>query len=97
MVLLAETLTSSPVVSAAVSPAVLDGLPLARGRRKGESRWIDDWDAENLAQWESGGKEIAQRNLIFSILSEHIGFCVWSLWSVFVLFLGKDYGLSPAD
>ena len=93
MVLLAETLTSSP----AVSPAVLDGLPLSRGRRKGESRWIDDWDAENLAQWENGGKEIAQRNLIFSILSEHIGFCVWSLWSVFVLFLGKDYGLSPAD
>ncbi len=30
-------------------------------------------------------------------MSEHIGFCVWSLWSVFVLFLGKDYGLTPAD
>ena len=59
--------------------------------------WIDNWDAENLEQWNGGGKDIARRNLIFSILSEHVGFCVWSLWSVFVLFLGPEYGLTPAD
>jgi MFS transporter, NNP family, nitrate/nitrite transporter len=93
MVLLADT--APPIHT------ILDGLagtaPRAQAPRKAGSRWIDDWDAEDLERWESGGKEIAQRNLIFSILSEHIGFCVWSLWSVFVLFLGKDYGLTPAD
>jgi MFS transporter, NNP family, nitrate/nitrite transporter len=93
MVLLADT--APPIHT------ILDGLagtaPRAQAPSKAGSRWIDDWDAEDLERWESGGKEIAQRNLIFSILSEHIGFCVWSLWSVFVLFLGKDYGLTPAD
>jgi NNP family nitrate/nitrite transporter-like MFS transporter len=34
---------------------------------------------------------------VFSILSEHIGFCVWSLWPVFVLFLGPEYGFDPAQ
>ncbi len=29
-----------------------------------------------------------------SIFSEHIGFSVWSLWSVFVLFLTPAYGFS---
>ena len=92
MVSTAAALTPGPVI---IVPEI-DG-PVAFVRRTGESRWIDNWDAENLEQWENGGKEIAKRNLIFSILSEHIGFCVWSLWSVFVLFLGKDYGLTPAD
>ena len=40
---------------------------------------------------------MARRNLIFSVLSEHIGFSVWSLWSVLVLFLGPDYGFDPAQ
>ena len=30
------------------------------------------------------------------MLSEHIGFSVWSLWSVMVLFLGPAYGIDPA-
>jgi NNP family nitrate/nitrite transporter-like MFS transporter len=37
---------------------------------------------------------VARRNLIFSIFSEHVGFSIWSLWSVFVLFLTPEYGLS---
>jgi NNP family nitrate/nitrite transporter-like MFS transporter len=39
---------------------------------------------------------VARRNLVWSILSEHIGFSVWSLWSVFVLFLGPEWGVDPA-
>lgn len=58
---------------------------------------IDDWRPEDPGFWEDGGRRIARRNLIFSIFSEHIGFSVWSLWSVFVLFLGPEYGFSPAQ
>lgn len=33
---------------------------------------------------------------MLSILCEHIGFSVWSLWSVLVLFLGPEYGIDAA-
>jgi NNP family nitrate/nitrite transporter-like MFS transporter len=59
-------------------------------------RWIEKWDPEDQAFWESGGERIARRNLIFSVLSEHIGFSIWSLWSVMVLFMGPQYGIDPA-
>ena len=39
---------------------------------------------------------VARRNLIYSVFSEHIGFSIWSIWSVLVLFLGPDYGFDPA-
>jgi NNP family nitrate/nitrite transporter-like MFS transporter len=60
-------------------------------------RWITGWDPENTAQWEAGGKRIAARNLVFSIFAEHVGFSVWSLWSVMVLFMTPAYGLAPAQ
>jgi NNP family nitrate/nitrite transporter-like MFS transporter len=37
---------------------------------------------------------VAGRNLACSIFSEHVGFSIWSLWSVFVLFLAPEYGIS---
>src|ERR671921_580212 len=38
-----------------------------------------------------------RRNLFFSVFSEHIGFSIWSLWSVLVLFLPEAvYGIDPA-
>ncbi|MBL7259343.1 nitrate/nitrite transporter [Paractinoplanes lichenicola] len=58
--------------------------------------WIDDWRPEDRDFWDRIGAPIARRNLIFSITSEHIGFSVWSLWSVLVLFLGPEYGIDPA-
>lgn len=45
---------------------------------------------------EGGGEKIANRNLLFSVLSEHIGFSIWTLWSVMVLFMGPKYGVDPA-
>lgn len=61
------------------------------------SRWIEQWDPEDERFWhEGGGKRIAARNLVFSVLSEHIGFSIWSLWSVMVLFMGPAYGVDPA-
>ncbi|MFE5477117.1 MULTISPECIES: nitrate/nitrite transporter [unclassified Nocardia] len=58
---------------------------------------IDDWDAEDVAAWEAGGKDVAKRNLIWSVIAEHIGFSVWSIWSVMVLFMPTDkYGIDAA-
>lgn len=60
-------------------------------------RWIEQWDPEDERFWnEGGGRRVALRNLIFSVLSEHIGFSIWSLWSVMVLFMGPEYHVDPA-
>ncbi len=67
----------------------------APGRLGG--RWIDDWRPEDVEFWESTGRPIARRNLFFSVFSEHIGFSIWSLWSVMVLFLPEPvFGIDPA-
>ena len=71
--------------------------PAAGVAAEPRGHWIDDWRPEDPAFWEATGERVARRNLVFSILSEHVGFCVWSLWSVFVLFLGPDYGFDPAQ
>jgi NNP family nitrate/nitrite transporter-like MFS transporter len=62
----------------------------------GQGRWITDWRPDDQVFWEDTGAKIARRNLVFSIFSEHIGFSVWSLWSVLVLFLGPAYHVDPA-
>ncbi len=60
-------------------------------------RWIEDWRPDDPQFWAAGGDRVARRNLVFSILSEHIGFSVWTMWSVLVLFLGPAYGFAPED
>ena len=44
--------------------------------------WIADWNPEDETFWNSKGKFIARRNLIWSIVAEHIGFSVWLIWSI---------------
>ena len=44
--------------------------------------WISHWDPEDEKYWESKGKFIARRNLIWSIVAEHLGFSIWLLWSI---------------
>ncbi|WP_062517308.1 MFS transporter [Demequina gelatinilytica] len=51
----------------------------------GKGRWIERWEPENDLFWEARGKAIAFRNLVFSIVAEHIGFSVWLLWSIVVV------------
>src|SRR3954447_18996291 len=75
------TLDTTEQVKAPASPTV-------------SGRWIEDWRPEDETFWEATGRKVARRNLAFSVFSEHIGFSVWSLWSVFVLFLTPAYGLS---
>jgi len=61
------------------------------------TRDIEHWDAEDVAAWETGGAKIAKRNLIWSIFAEHVGFSIWSIWSVMVLFMPQDvYGIDAA-
>jgi NNP family nitrate/nitrite transporter-like MFS transporter len=67
------------------------------GRRRLGGRWIDDWRPEDGEFWNTIGTAIARRNLIYSVFSEHIGFSIWSIWSVLVLFLGPNYGFDPAQ
>src|SRR2546426_724126 len=51
--------------------------------------WIDHWDPDDEAFWESSGRRIARKNLVFSMLAEHIGFSVWVLWTIVVLNLAN--------
>jgi MFS transporter, NNP family, nitrate/nitrite transporter len=74
----------------------VDARERGRGRPMTRGRWIHDWRPDEEDFWARGGARIARRNLIFSIFSEHIGFSVWSLWSVLVLFMGPAYGIDPA-
>src|ERR1700751_6163956 len=44
--------------------------------------WISEWKPEDETFWNATGKVIARRNLIWSIVAEHIGFSVWLIWSI---------------
>lgn len=62
------------------------------------SHTITGWDPEDRAAWQNGGHKVARRNLAWSVAAEHVGFSVWSLWSVMVLFMPQSvYGLSAGD
>jgi NNP family nitrate/nitrite transporter-like MFS transporter len=52
-------------------------------------RWIRHWDPEDEQFWAAKGRRIARRNLLWSMYAEHVGFCVWVLWTVVVLNLGN--------
>jgi MFS transporter, NNP family, nitrate/nitrite transporter len=60
---------------------------------------ISSWDPEDAGFWRSDGRRVARRNMWTSVFAEHVGFCVWSMWSVLALFMTPRYGfrLSTAD
>ncbi len=62
------------------------------------SHHIPHWNPEDTRAWEAGNKSIARRNLICTVVSDHVAFSIWSLWSVMVLFMPQAvYGFTPAD
>ncbi|RFU87162.1 NarK/NasA family nitrate transporter [Streptomyces triticagri] len=63
---------------------------------RGGSHWIEQWDPEDEQFWQESGRRTARRNLLLSVISEHIGFSIWTLWSVLVLFMGPEYGVDAA-
>ncbi|MEJ7798264.1 MAG: MFS transporter [Solirubrobacteraceae bacterium] len=60
--------------------------PPAAARR---GRWIERWEPDDEAFWESSGRSIARKNLAFSIFAENLGFSVWVLWTIVVLNLAN--------
>ena len=55
------------------------------------------WDPEDEAQWNAGGKQIANRNLWISIPALLCGFAVWLYWGIItvqMLNLGYDFSQS---
>jgi NNP family nitrate/nitrite transporter-like MFS transporter len=57
---------------------------MTNGSERGEasSKWIDQWNPEDPTFWETRGRPIARRNLVWSIVAENLGFSIWLLWSV---------------
>src|SRR3984893_12160655 len=49
---------------------------------KVDTTWISEWNPEDEKFWNSTGKAIARRNLIWSIVAEHIGLPVCLIWSI---------------
>src|SRR5881397_1391321 len=80
-----DTPTAAPPATAESAPPFLP-----------RSGWIEHCTPEDPAFWEATGKKTARRNLIFSILAEHLGFSVWLLWSVSAALLAKaGFGFTP--
>src|SRR4051812_41585283 len=80
-----DTQTAAPTAPAASPPA-----PSPR------NGWIEHWTPEDPEFWESSGRSVARRNLVFSIFAEHLGFSVWLLWSVSAALLAKaGFDFSP--
>jgi NNP family nitrate/nitrite transporter-like MFS transporter len=52
-------------------------------------RWIEHWEPEDEQFWETTGRAVARRNLVFSIFAEHLGFSIWVLWTIVVINLGN--------
>jgi NNP family nitrate/nitrite transporter-like MFS transporter len=61
------------------------GTPVDLTSRPG--RWLDGWNPEDSAFWNSTGRPIARRNLGWSIFAEFLGFIIWQLWSIVVVML----------
>jgi NNP family nitrate/nitrite transporter-like MFS transporter len=59
-------------------------------------RWLTTWDPEDREFWQRRGRRVAIRNLLVSVFAEHIGFSVWTMWSVLVLFMSPEIGFDFA-
>ncbi|WP_035735986.1 MFS transporter [Glycomyces arizonensis] len=49
--------------------------------------WITDWRPDDEAFWRSTGRRTARRNLLWSVVVEHLGFSVWVMFSIVTPYL----------
>ncbi|WP_214110026.1 MFS transporter [Acrocarpospora catenulata] len=54
----------------------------------GTRGWIGDWHPDDPEFWDRTGRRVARRNLVFSIFAEHLGFTLWTVWSIVSVQLG---------
>jgi MFS transporter, NNP family, nitrate/nitrite transporter len=71
---------------APATEAALDVTPAEPHHGKG---WIEHWEPDDDEFWESTGRAIAKRNLIWSMFAEHLGFSIWVIWTIVVINLGN--------
>ncbi|MEU6859676.1 MFS transporter [Glycomyces sp. NPDC046736] len=63
--------------------------------RKG---WITDWRPDDEGFWRSAGRRVARRNLVWSVLAEHLGFSVWTMFSIITPYLAAaGYGFTTSQ
>ncbi|WP_445148318.1 MFS transporter [Baekduia sp. Peel2402] len=67
----------------------MGAAPAASGAKGRRGHWIDEWEPEDEAFWEATGKQVAKRNLVWSVFAEHLGFCIWSIWAIVVINLSN--------
>jgi NNP family nitrate/nitrite transporter-like MFS transporter len=70
----ATTGSQGDAMTATLTPVPTRPRPASRG-------WITDWDPEDDRFWATTGRRVARRNLVWSIVVEHLGFSVWLVWS----------------
>lgn len=52
-----------------------------------KGRWVTNWQPENPTFWNGPGRPTARLNLFWSVFCEFLGFAVWQMWSVTVIFM----------
>ena len=90
---MSSELHPDPATTATGTPAP---PPLALRERPG--RWLDGYRPEDPGFWERTGRPIARTNLTWSIVAEFLGFAVWQLWAITVVFLpGAGFSFSDSQ
>ena len=66
--------------------------------RSGDGGWIEKWNPEDEHFWETEGRTVARRNLVFSIFAEFLGFATWQLFSIVAALLPLiGFAFTPAQ
>jgi MFS transporter, NNP family, nitrate/nitrite transporter len=91
-------MTSTPTVrttGTVVAPQAGTAPPAHPAAPRG-ARWIEHYDPEDPAFWNSpAGRPVARRNLVWSVLAENIGFSVWQMFSIATAVLASiGYGFT---
>lgn len=77
--------------------AQLDKTPAAPQLHLAPGRWVGNWEPEDPEFWKHTGRSVAGQNLKWSIFAEFLGFSIWQLFAILVVYLpaaGFSYSTS---